>query len=183
MIRSRRPGRWVPSLLAGALAAAMLAAAFSEWRAGLEPVAIGAGPAPAGGAAAPEVPPQPAIALDPAQAAAVLERPVFSPTRRRPEARPAAPKAGAQGPAATARSSEPPPPQLRFTLVGILRDGAGALAVLKPPDGQPAQALRAGQALDGWTLQRIGVDRASFRNGSFERELVLDFRHGPAAKP
>lgn len=179
MIRSRRSSRWLPSVAAGLFAGLMLLAALDHWRAGLEPVVPADAPA-SGGSALPPAPAMTFASLDPAREASVLGRPPFSPTRRPPAPKPAN---GSSQPAPASRSSEPAAPPLNYTLVGIVRDGTGGMAVLQSADGQPARTLRAGQSLEGWMLTRIETDRVSMRNGNFQRELVLDFRHATPRKP
>jgi hypothetical protein len=177
MIRSRRLSRILPSLLAGTVAVLMLAKVLSQWQYVGAPVATPVPPAASGAA---ELPPSQAlgtISLDPAKEAVVLDRPLFSPTRRPPPA----PAAAAAGDSGETKPSAPEPPPLNFALVGIVRDRVSSLALIRPPDGKPVLSLREGQTLDGWTLVSIGVDSASFRNGAAARELVLDFRHAAPA--
>ena len=72
---------------------------------------------------------------------------------------------------------------MNFILVGIVRDATSSLAMLQPANGQKVLSLRAGQALDGWTLVSIGIDSASFRNGAAEQALTLDFRRAAPPPP
>jgi len=182
MIRSRRIGRFLPSLLAGAIAAVLLVMVLSQWAYVGAPVATPVPPAAAGSSALPASQAMAAISLDPAKEAIVLERPLFSPTRRPPPPPPPTPDPATADSAST-KPSAPQPPPMNFILVGIVRDATSSLAMLQPANGQKVLSLRAGQALDGWTLVSIGIDSASFRNGAAERALTLDFRRAAPPPP
>jgi hypothetical protein len=124
------------------------------------------------------------VNLDPAKDAIILERPLFSPSRRKPQAVPPPSQPGAgQSATGTTKPAEPEAPPLDFALVGIVQDGDTRLAVLQPQDGQANQILREGQALQDWTLTAVEADRASFRNAGFSRQLILDFRRAAPTKP
>jgi hypothetical protein len=183
MIRSRRLSRFLPSLLAGVVALLMLAEVVAQWQYVDAAVPMPAAKPAAGAATLPAAQTMAAIALDPAQQAIVLERPLFSPTRRPPPPPPPPSSATAAGGGAGTKPSVPQPPPMNFTLVGIVRDPASSQALLQPTNGKPVLSLRAGQALDGWMLVSIGIDSASFRNGAAVRELVLDFRHAAPPLP
>ena len=180
MIRSRRLSRYLPSLLAGTVAVLMLSAVLSQWQDADAPVATPVPRAAPGAATVPASKTMAAITLDPAEEAIVLERPLFSPTRRPPPPPPSS--ATATGGAAT-KPSVPEPPPMNFTLVGIVRDRTSSLALLQPTNGKRVMSLRAGQALDGWMLVSIGTDSASFRSGAAVRELALDYRRAPPPLP
>ena len=182
MIRSRRLSRFLPSLLAGTVAVLMLAVVLLQWQDADAPIATPVPRATPGAATLPASKTMAAITLDPAEESIVLERPLFSPTRRPPPPPPPPSSATAAGGGAT-KPSVPEPPPMNFTLVGIVRDLTSSLALLQPTNGKRVMSLRAGQALDGWMLVSIGTDSASFRNGAAVRELVLDFRRAAPPLP
>jgi len=182
MIRSRRLSRFLPSLLAGTGAVLMLAVVLLQWQDADAPIATPVPRAAPGAATLPASKTMAAITLDPAEESLVLERPLFSPTRRPPPPPPPPSSATAAGGGAT-KPSVPEPPPMNFTLVGIVRDLTSSLALLQPTNGKRVMSLRAGQALDGWMLVSIGTDSASFRNGAAVRELVLDFRRAAPPLP
>ena len=179
-IRSRRIGRYLPSLLAGTVATVLLVQVLSQWAYVGAAVSTPVPPAASGASLLPASQAMAAIILDPTKEAIVLERPLFSPTRRPPPPPPPTPDPATAGDAST-KPSAPQPPPMNFTLVGIVRDANSSLVMLQPANGQKVLSLRAGQELDGWKLVSIGIDSASFRNGAAERALTLDFLH--AAPP
>jgi len=181
-IRSRRIGRFLPSLLAGTVAVVLLAQILSQSAYVGAPVSTPAPPAPSSASLLPASQAMAAISLDPAKETIVLERPLFSPTRRPPPPPPPAPDPATAGDAST-KPSAPQPPPMNFTLVGIVRDATSSLVMLQPANGQKVLSLRAGQELDGWKLVSIGIDSASFRNGAADRALTLDFRHAAPPPP
>jgi len=183
MIRSRRLSRFLPSLLAGTVAVLVLALVLLQWQDADAPIATPVPRAAPGAATLPASKTMAAITLDPAEEAIVLERPLFSPTRRPPPPPPPPSSATAAGGAAATKPSVPEPPPMNFTLVGIVRDPTSSLALLQPTNGKRVMSLRAGQALDGWMLVSIGIDSASFRNGAAVRELALDYRRAPPPLP
>ena len=182
MIRSRRLSRFLPSLLAGTVAVLVLALVLLQWQDADAPIATPVPRAASGAATLPASKTMAAITLDPAEESIVLERPLFSPTRRPPPPPPPPSSATAAGGGAT-KPSVPEPPPMNFTLVGIVRDPTSSLALLQPTNGKRVMSLRAGQALDGWMLVSIGIDSASFRNGAAVRELALDYRRAPPPLP
>jgi hypothetical protein len=99
-----------------------------------------------GRAAAPLANPVAAQPLD--QLSTILDRSLFSPSRRRP---PAAPPPVAQAPAAPALPSPPP----NVVLFGVVMDGEGARAIVRV--GADKRWLRAqmGDEIDGWKVAQI----------------------------
>jgi hypothetical protein len=99
-----------------------------------------------GQAVAPLANPVAAQPLD--QLSTILDRSLFSPSRRRP---PAAPAPVAQAPAAPALPSPPP----NVVLFGVVMDGEGARAVVRV--GADKRLLRAqmGDEIDGWKVAQI----------------------------
>ncbi|HXZ02418.1 MAG TPA: hypothetical protein VEI03_20655 [Stellaceae bacterium] len=88
----------------------------------------------------------------------VVERPLFSPARRRP------PEAAGQD--LLGRSNS-------FVLVGVIISGAGRVALVE--HGHPGEMARLaeGQTVEGWTLQSILPDRVVLQHGATEYELKL----------
>ena len=99
-----------------------------------------------GRAAAPLANPVAAQPLD--QLSTILDRSLFSPSRRRP---PAAPPPVAQAPAAPALPSPPP----NVVLFGVVMDGESARAIVRV--GADKRLLRAqmGDEIDGWKVAQI----------------------------
>ena len=90
----------------------------------------------------------------------VLEKPLFSPTRRPPEA------VEEQAAPVAAKRNPKPPPELRARLLGVVVSDSKNLAILKLPDEPAAVHVTKGDEVLGWTLTDIGPDSAQFeRNG------------------
>lgn len=91
--------------------------------------------------------------------AAIIERPLFSPSRRpRSEETPIAPT-----------------PILDFSLLGVVISTGEPLALVKPGAGGEPVRVKEGEGISGWTVSRIESDRILVRHGGMERELRLDF--------
>lgn len=128
--------------------------------------------------------PDPALSLPPAEAfATIVERPLFSATRRpwqpppvveaAPEPEP--PPEPAPPPEPVAIPAPEPPPAIEFTLVGIVIAGAERQAlVLRQGDGKVVQVPEGGEVA-GWFAVLIDPDRAVFRQRGFEQELLLKY--------
>lgn len=123
-----------------------------------------------------------ALALPPPERFAIIvERPLFSPTRRptSPSAAiPLAPDAAPElswEPQSPAVAEAPPRPVIEFTLVGIViaREDRYAL-VERHADGQVLEVPEGGDVA-GWFAVLIDPDRAVFRQGAVEEELVLKY--------
>lgn len=109
------------------------------------------------------LPPEPAVSLAPLEDfAAIVERPVFSRSRR-PDAAPAQP------------APEPVKRVPEFSLAGtiIAEHGRFALAVTEY-DGSPVRVAE-GRSIDGWTVARIESDRVLLRRGDREHLMILEF--------
>lgn len=117
---------------------------------------------PASSAAAPPVSPPPSSELG-ASYPAILDRPLFSPTRQRWVPEPAEP----------VRTPPPPAPSIlrEYVLLGIVAGNGASVAVLKPPRGDKAIRLAEGEAIDGWVLREIGAERLRFQSDSGTFEL------------
>lgn len=96
-----------------------------------------------------------------AQFADMLERPLFYPDRRMPEAE-------------TQQAAAPPPMPLRLKLEGIAIAGGSRVAVLRNLNGQGLLQLTEGDSHDGWTLETLDSNSATFTRGAQSNELLLD---------
>lgn len=116
---------------------------------------------------------------DRASLAVILERPVFSETRR-----PSEDPAGAQ---VTATD---------FTLSGVVISASERSVLVKPGNGGMIQRLKEGDDIGGWILEEIALDRIRIRRGAVEAEMLIDYaapapliprtesrKQKPAAKP
>ncbi|MBK1672616.1 hypothetical protein CKO35_04745 [Ectothiorhodospira shaposhnikovii] len=104
------------------------------------------------------------------QVAMIADRPLFSETRRPPEASPEAP-AEAERPAPPQRPPEP----LRAALQAVLGGPEGRLALLADPQGR-IHRLRPGDELQGWRLEVIDTQQVRFtRNGHSQTLPLRDY--------
>lgn len=78
---------------------------------------------------------------------AMVERPLFSPTRRPPPA----PPAPLDAPAPIAL----PPPAPDLTLSGVITGGGGGVALLRRPQDAAPIHVALGGTVDGWTVAEI----------------------------
>jgi len=142
-----------PTVNQALAAAALLFAMLAAWP-WLTPVAA---PPPASGSRPPEVaaPPLPALAA-PARYAAIIERPLFAPSRR---------AASAALDAATTGSPA------RYRLVGVIAVGQTRWALLV--DGARTLQVGPGDRLDDWTVRRVEHDRVVLSSSSGETVLQL----------
>ncbi|HEV8680319.1 MAG TPA: hypothetical protein VGQ90_13160 [Stellaceae bacterium] len=182
MTRPRRARLLWPLLL---LAACGVAGArlYDDWRrppAGSESGELSA--AAVGGAATPAGAPEAALALPPPeQFAVIVERPLFAQTRRPP---PPAPPAAAEPAPPAETEPEPdvvetpppePPPAVDFTLVGVVTDGSERHALVRRQSDGAVVEVPEGGDISGWFAVLIDPERAVFRQGGTEEELVLQF--------
>ncbi len=129
------------------------------------------GPAPSGGGAAgtpplAALPAQPSYTMAPAEDfAAILERPLFSPTRRPP----------AQGVVAAAA----PEPELQVTLVGVIISSDEQIAIVRLKDAGRFARLSVGDSFQGWILDSIEPSRVTFRRGDVEEYIELTYEVPP----
>lgn len=104
------------------------------------------------------VPSQPVLAMpDKASLAVILERPVFSQTRR-----PSGAPAGAQA-------------TIDFTLSGVVISTYQRSALVQPGKAGIVQRLKEGDEIAGWTLIQITPDRIIVRRGAEEAEMLLNY--------
>ena len=114
--------------------------------------------------------PAAARAAEPDGFAAMVDRPLFSPTRRPPPAPIAMPAVAAAPPA-------PPAPAMPdVALSGVIAGGGGGVALLRRPQDAAPIRLRLGGQVDGWTLAEIRPRAVVLRRD--DRAVTVDL---PAA--
>jgi len=98
----------------------------------------------------------------------LVERPLFSPTRRPAESEPT--------PGAEPLPVEPvaPPSPIDFELIGIVIAGADRTVLIKSGNGSTIE-VRESEAYDGWTVVLIEAERVVFRRDLEEVELILNY--------
>ena len=123
------------------------------------------GPAPSGGGAPPPLaalPAQPSYAMAPVEDfSTILDRPLFSPTRRPP----------AQG----VVSAAAPEPELQVTLVGVIISSEEQIAIVRLKDADRFARLSVGDSFQGWILDSIEPSRVTFRRGDVEEHIELTY--------
>ena len=90
----------------------------------------------------------------------MVERPLFLSTRRMPEPEEAAPP--------------PPPKPIRLKLVGVAMGGGSRVALLRNLVNNQLIHLAEGETHDGWSLDTVGTQSASFSRGPQTAELPLE---------
>jgi len=122
-------------------------------------------PAPSGSGEAPPLavlPAQSNYVMAPVEDfSAILERPLFSPTRRPP----------AEG-AITLEASEP---DLQVTLVGVIISSEEQIAIIRLQDTTRSVRLSVGDSFQGWILDSIEPSRITFRRGDIEEHIELTY--------
>ncbi len=122
----------------------------------------------------PPLPAAPGFALAPIERfVAVVERPIFSPTRR--PADPTATPPPTPEPAAPAE-------ELALVLQAVIGSADGRTAILSEAAGGGTVTLRKGGQYKGWTLAHVLAERVIFRQGEIERQIELKFDAAPAVK-
>ena len=118
----------------------------------------------------PPLPPDPEFTMPPeASFAVVVDRPLFSPSRR-----------AIQGTAAVAA----PGTSGDLKLVGVIIRDDERIALVKLRNGDQLESVRQGDNLAGWLAVSIAPDRVLFRHGAVEEELILDYKApAPPAPP
>jgi len=84
------------------------------------------------------------------QLSTILDRPLFSPSRR-PPAPPPAPPPIVQA----AEPPAPPPPPPNLVLFGVVMDGEGARAVVRSGADKKLVRAQIGDEIDGWKVSQI----------------------------
>jgi hypothetical protein len=95
------------------------------------------------------------------QLADLTERPLFYPSRRMPKRE-------------VQKAPPPPPTPLRLKLEGIAIAGGARVAVLRNLSGQGLVQPTEGESHDGWTLETLSSNSATFSRGTQTNELLLD---------
>lgn len=96
----------------------------------------------------------------------MIERPLFLSTRRVPEPEEAAPP--------------PPPKPIRLKLIGVALAGGSRVALLRNLVNNQLIHLAEGETHDGWSLDTVGAQSASFSRGPQVAELPLEIEgQGP----
>ncbi len=160
---ARRGSGWLATTLLLGVCLALAALVYVQ--AGME----APGPAPSGGGEIPPLaalPAQPYYAMAPVEDfSAILERPLFSPSRRPPE----------QGVAAVPA----PESQLQVTLVGVIISSEEQIAIVRLTDASRFARLSVGDSLQGWILDLIEPNRITFRRGDVEETIELTYNVPP----
>jgi hypothetical protein len=180
---TRRRARLTWPLLLLAACGAVSARLYDEWRQAPTGGESAPAAATAGGAATPASASAAALALPPPeQFAVIVDRPLFAQTRRPP---PPAPPPTAEPPPAESEAPPPPvavetspsepPPAVDFTLVGIVTDGTERHALVQRQSDGTVVEVPEGGDISGWFAVLIDPERAVFRQGATEAELVLHF--------
>jgi hypothetical protein len=103
---------------------------------------------------------QPALIIpDRASLAVILERPVFSETRR---------------PRGTATGGAQATP-IDFTLLGVVISDSQRSALIRTGEGEAVQRLTEGEDIADWKLVQIAPDRIVVRRGTVEADVFLDY--------
>jgi hypothetical protein len=113
----------------------------------VEPGAVAIAQAQDRPAAAPS---NPVAAQSLEQLSTIVDRPLFSPTRR-PPAPPPAPPPIVQA----AEPPAPPPPPPDLVLFGVVMDGEGARAVVRSGADKKLVRAQIGDEIDGWKVSQI----------------------------
>ncbi len=166
MIARRRPGWVMPTALL-ALCAGLGWLVYQGLQAAPPP-----GPVAATGGAPPldALPEETVFVMPPKQSfAAILERPLFSPTRRPPP----------EGIASVAG----PVPTLKIDVVGIVISEQEQFALILTENSKEVVRLSAGDEFQGWTLEEIEPERVTFRRGEIEEQIGLSFDRPPPVQP
>lgn len=90
----------------------------------------------------------------------MIERPLFLSTRRVPEPEKAAPP--------------PPPKPIRLKLIGVALAGGSRVALLRNLVNNQLVHLAEGETHDGWSLDTVGAQSATFSRGPQVAELPLE---------
>lgn len=121
-----------------------------------------------GAAVAPPVPEAPNLDLrEEATYSAILERPLFSPSRR--PVGPAAAPSAAQSPGGLA-------------LLGVVAGAGRTVALIRTGEGSPATKAQAGQEVSGWQVTGIAPTEVVLERQGSRLELELPFK-APAPMP
>ena len=166
-MKSGRFSAAVPPLLLAVLCAVLGGRVYDEWQLSQQPVRIDE-PSPAAAAPAPAAE-APLVTPAAGAFAAIVERPLFSPTRRPPAAAPP------PAPAPEVVAAPTPLAPMDFSLAGVVISGGTRSALVQmQADGRQVRVAEGG-AIDGWTLVTVEPQRAVFRRDDSVQALVLDY--------
>jgi hypothetical protein len=101
----------------------------------------------------------PLASLDKESLRDMTERPMFTPSRRPPSA----PVTPAIEPAFTPPPAPPPTPD--FTLLGIIRDGDRAIALLRSRSDGRNLRVEGGDMIGGWEIAAVGAASVRLKRG------------------
>lgn len=112
--------------------------------------------------------------------AEVIERPLFTPSRRPASTTPSAPSRTAPAP----RPAAPPPPALPtdLTLVGTVLAPPEKVALLRQ-GRQPARRVREGEVFVGWIVGEIGDSGVTLSSGESRHCLTLPKTRAAPTQP
>lgn len=102
----------------------------------------------------------------------MLERPLFSPSRRPPEIEEAAPAAPST-PRVQAPTGPNPADLLRYALVGTLIADPRRIALLRDPSSPDLIELRVGDRLHGWEVSEVTTQSVIFEQDGRSVELQI----------
>lgn len=102
---------------------------------------------------------------------ATIDRPLFSASRRPPDAAPAA--------ASVVVAVE----RLELVLKGVIVSSGGQIAILSDKASGSTVTLGQGKTYRGWTLAEILPERVVFRRAGQEQRFALDYQAAPKLKP
>jgi general secretion pathway protein N len=154
-MRTGHRKEWLRPALLGFVCIAFAGLTASEFETGVARPQVDADHVPPPPAITTASPPAP---LPLARFSSIVERPLFTATRRPPEY-------------ATATEDAPPPRQLDVVLLGIIAYHDGAVALMQPKAGEVVP-VREGQKVSGWKVERIQADRV-FLQGERLEEVKL----------
>lgn len=117
----------------------------------------------------------PAAAPGDSAYSAIVDRPLFDPTRHRYIPPPPPPPAPVPKPAPVA---PPPPAPLRVALVGVVTGGDRPIALLRGNDGQVLR-LTKGESIDGWLIVAIADRSVDIERNGVRQSLTLPEPTGP----
>ena len=92
--------------------------------------------------------------------AAIVQRPLFNPSRR---------------PQAPSEAATQTPQDLDLALIGVVISERGRVALLRSDDGRTVLRLRPGETYRDWTLTQLDKQHATFRRDGVSRVIELDY--------
>lgn len=158
--------RRLPVLFLGVIVAGL---GYANWRVlqlDLDISPANAGTVPAETLAIPglEPPPEP---LPVSEFAEIVRRPLFTASRRPPQA----PEEEVVATAAVAPVEQAPPPP-DFRLLGVALDEGSRQALLRSPE-QPGQWVKLGESFGGWVLESVSAEGVVLVSGERIQEVRL----------